>query len=84
MQLRRREKERKPVMYRLFYFYDCTFVVLISFFEKLTHTGNRSKSDNLFKSEKATRKFCGDHKNKPPVQNEKLVNNSKMNKAENQ
>ena len=51
------------------------------FFEKVIHLKNRSKSDNLFKSEKVTNKFWDDHKNKPLTSNEKLVN-SKMNKID--
>ena len=52
----------------------------MSLFKKLTHIGNRSKLDSLFKSEKVTHDFCGDHKNKPLALNINLVN-SKMNKA---
>ena len=62
MQLRRREKERKPMMYRLFFFYNFTFVVLMSFFVKITHVGNRSKLDNLLKTKKVTHNFCDNHK----------------------
>ena len=54
----------------------------MSLFEKLTHIGNRSKSDTSFKSEKLTHNFGGNHKNKSLVLNKKLVNKSKMNKAE--
>ena len=53
----------------------------MSFFEKLTHISNCSKSDNSFKSEKITHKFWDDHKNIPLALNEKFVN-SKMNKVE--
>ena len=52
----------------------------MSFFVKVTHIGNRSKSDKSL-SEKVTHKFCGDHENKPLTSNEKLVN-SKRNKVE--
>ena len=50
-------------------------------FEKLTHTGNRSKLDSSFKWGKITHNFGDDYKNKPLVLNKKLVN-SKMSKAE--
>ena len=53
----------------------------MSFFVKVTHVGNSSKSDNSFQSGKETHMFFGDHKNKPFASNEKLVN-SKMNKVE--
>ena len=52
----------------------------MSFFVKITHIGNRSKSDKSL-SEKVMHKFCSDHKNKPLASNDKLVN-SKMNKVE--
>ena len=54
----------------------------MSFFVKITHVGNRSKLDNLFKNKKITHNLGDDYKNKPLVPNKKLDNNLKMNKIE--